>query len=296
MSAASGEATGGSPARSHLYVPGDRADLLTKAFTRGADALIVDLEDAVAPAAKETARDTVADWLTDLGTPPIPVWVRINAGDERAADVAAVAGLASLTGLCVAKTDAASELAALDRELTLRKSSAWLAPLIESARGVLAAPEIAAAPRVALLHLGEIDLAADVALTPGPDAPELLFARSQVVFASRAARIGAPVAPVSADLGDPARYRATTAALKRLGFFGRACIHPGQVTVANEVFTPTETELRWAHSLLEQFADAAAGVFRDSDGNMVDEAVVRRARHIATLAGHTPADAAPPAL
>lgn len=284
MSAAHSRRPGGFLARSHLYVPGDRADLLAKAFTRGADALIVDLEDAVAPAAKRAARDTVTEWLEGLGTPPVPVWVRINAGNERAADVEAVAALASLTGLCVAKTDARSELVELDRELTLRKSAARLAPLIESARGVLAAPEIAAAPRVALLHLGEIDVAADAALSPGPDAPELLFARSQVVFASRAARIQAPVAPVSAELGDPARYRATTAALKRLGFFGRACIHPGQVTIANELFTPTEAELRWAHGLLEQFTDAASGVFRDSDGNMVDEAVVRRARHIAALA------------
>lgn len=272
-------------ARSYLYVPGDRPDMLAKAFTRGADALIVDLEDAVAPAAKPAARDTVADWLTDMGTAPVPVWVRINAGDERDTDVEAVAALPALSGLCVAKTDTSDELATLDRQLTLLKSPAQLAPLIESAAGVLAAPAIAAAPRVALLHLGEIDLAADLALTPGDDERELLFARSQIVLASRAANIAAPVAPVTANLGDLTHYRAGTTALKRLGFFGRACIHPSQIEIANEIYTPTEAETRWARDLLHQVASASQGAYRDSDGDMVDEAVVRRARRIAATAG-----------
>ena len=162
-------------ARSHLYVPGDKPDVLAKALGRGADALIVDLEDAVAPSAKDDARQGVRAWLAGLPAAadnPVEVWVRTNSGAEALVDVVAVAGPA-VTGFCVAKTESVDEIenvaAALDvveAELGLPAGSFALAPLLESAAAVLKAPQIAAASRVKRLQVGEADLRADVGFTP----------------------------------------------------------------------------------------------------------------------------------
>ncbi|MFI6817535.1 HpcH/HpaI aldolase/citrate lyase family protein [Nonomuraea sp. NPDC050328] len=265
--------------RSALYVPGDQPAKLAKALERGADALIVDLEDAVAPAAKARARAEVADWLRALPADPgCEIWVRINPGEPGHADLRAVA-LPTVTGVCVAKTESAAELVAL---AALLDDAPWigLCPLLESGAAVLAAAEIARAPRVRRLQLGEADLRADLGIEPGPDERELLWARSQVVAAGAAARIGPPLGPVSPDFRDLDRLRASTEALRRLGFRGRACIHPAQVAVVNEVFTPAAEEVDRARALIARFEAAEAGVVLDEAGRMVDEAVVRQARRL----------------
>jgi citrate lyase subunit beta/citryl-CoA lyase len=143
---------------------------------------------------------------------------------------------------------------------------------------------IAAAPRVDFLHLGELDLAADIGASPGPDGAELHHSRSVLVLASRAAGIGPPVAPVDPVIDDPERFRSTSEALGRMGFVGRACIHPSQVAIATEVFTPSVDEIRWATELLEGQEANPHGAGRDRDGRMVDEAVLRRARTVAEWA------------
>ncbi|CAM3260069.1 CoA ester lyase [Nocardioides dubius] len=266
-------------ARSALYVPGDAPDKLRKALDRGSDELIVDLEDAVQHANKPLARDTVATWLDALPETPVEVWVRVNPGEEREKDVRAVAGCPGLAGLVVAKVEEAAELHELDALLTSLGSSARVVPLLESANAVLNAREIARGPRVARLQIGEADLRADVGVVPGDDERELLFARSSVIFASAAAGIAAPMAPVSVQFRDLDAYRASTEALRRLGFMGRACIHPAQVPVANAVFTPGEDEVARAQALLARF-DGGAAVGLDVDGRMVDEAVLRQARSV----------------
>ncbi|MFE3448999.1 HpcH/HpaI aldolase/citrate lyase family protein [Nonomuraea sp. NPDC059194] len=264
--------------RSALYVPGDQPDKLAKALDRGADALIVDLEDAVPPSAKERARGTVAEWLRTLSGAGPEVWVRINPGELGHEDLGAVA-LPGVAGVCVAKTESAAELAAVDEALG---DAPWIkvCPLLESGAAVLAAAAIARAPRVVRLQLGEADLRADLGVEPGPDERELLWARSQVVLASAAARIGPPLGPVSADFRDLDRLRESTRALKRLGFHGRACIHPAQVAIANEVFTPTAEEIERARSLIVRFEASGSGVVLDDAGRMVDEAVIRQARRV----------------
>ncbi|WP_314172290.1 HpcH/HpaI aldolase/citrate lyase family protein [Streptomyces winkii] len=268
--------------RSALYVPGDRPDRLAKALGRGADAVIVDLEDGVAPGAKEDARVTVADWLASLPsansrTGP-EIWARINPGRQGLADLDAVA-LPALTGVMVAKTETVGDLVAVSGALV---SAPWIAlcPLLESAAALLSAPLIARGPRVTRMQLGEADLRADTGIEPGLDERELLWPRSQLVVACAAARLAPPLAPVSTDFRDLDALRRSTLALKRLGFGGRACIHPAQLPVVNEVFTPSAAELARARTLVERFENSASGVALDDSGRMIDEAVIRSARRI----------------
>jgi citrate lyase subunit beta / citryl-CoA lyase len=270
--------------RSYLYVPGDAPARLAKAAGRGADALIVDLEDAVPLALKETARHIVAEYLRSGGA----AWVRINPGDLGLLDAHAMLG-PGLLGLCVAKAELAA-LSPLDSFLTdaeratgVAAGSTRIVPLLETANSLFDALAIARSPRVARLQLGEADLAADLGVTPGPEGRELWWARSQVVAASAAAGIDAPVAPVSTNFTDLDGLRESTIALRRMGFHGRACIHPAQIAVVHDIFTPTPEELAAAHDVLARFEVARAngsGVCVDSHGRLVDEAVVRSARRL----------------
>lgn len=281
-------------ARSYLYVPGNAPDKLAKAAARGADALIVDLEDAVPQAAKDTARTAVAEWLTQMGAAQGPeIWVRVNPGEAGHRDARAVLGPA-VTGLCLAKAESSAEIAALDRVITEAEAGRGLAPgsvrvmpLLESAAALFAAVELARAPRVARLQLGEADLAADLGVVPGPDGRELLWARSTVVAACAAARVGPPIAPVSVDVRDLDLLRESTRALADLGFVGRACVHPAQLPVVHDVFTPAPDALAEAHDILARHERSLAeggAVCLDDHGRLVDEAVVRSARRVVGLA------------
>ena len=285
-----------SVARSHLYVPGDKPEVLAKALGRGADALIVDLEDAVAPASKDAARTVVANWLAGLPAAaenPVQVWIRINSGDMGHTDVRAVLSPA-VTGVVAAKTESAEELVALHAVLTamedkleLPAGSIGVVPLLESANAVLNALSIAKAPRVQRLQVGEADLRADIGVELGADGRELLYVRSQVVLISAAAGIDPPVGPVDTNFRDTEALAESTRAVKRMGYVGRACIHPAQAAIVNEVFTPTADEVAAAKDLIARFDAAMAagdGVCLDAQGRMVDEAVVRQARRTLSLA------------
>jgi len=285
-----------SVARSHLYVPGDKPEVLAKALGRGADALIVDLEDAVAPASKDAARTVVANWLSGLPAAadnPVQVWIRINSGEMGHTDVRAVLSPA-VTGVVAAKTESAEELVALHAVLTamedkleLPAGSIGVVPLLESANAVLNALAIAKAPRVQRLQVGEADLRADIGVELGADGRELLYVRSQVVLISAAAGIDPPVGPVDTNFRDTEALAESTRAVKRMGYVGRACIHPAQAAIVNEVFTPTADEVAAAKDLIARFDAAMAagdGVCLDAQGRMVDEAVVRQARRTLFLA------------
>ena len=270
-------------ARSHLYVPGDRADVLAKALDRGADALIVDLEDAVPMAGKDAARDTVVGWLATVPPGSAEIWVRVNAGGLGLVDVGALASSARLTGFCLAKTETAADVEAVSDLLDELGSDAALAPLVESAAALLRAESIAAAPRVRRLQVGEADLRADTGILPGPEERELLWVRSWVVLVSAAAGLEPPVGPVSTDFRDLDALTESTEALRRMGYRGRACIHPAQVEVVNAVFTPSAEELDTARRVVSSYEAALAegsGIVLGDDGRMIDEAVVRQARRL----------------
>lgn len=268
-------------ARSYLYVPGDRADMLAKAPGRGADALICDLEDAVAHQAKDSARANVAGFLGDR--PPVEVWVRVNSGERMRADVRALLDPAP-RGFVLPKASVA-EVAVLSALLDEASRAALIVPLVETAGGVLEAPSLARAPRVARLALGEADLRADLGVTPSADEREMLHVRSSLVVACAAAGIEPPNGPVSTDFRDLDAFRVSTDALRRLGFGSRSAIHPAQVEIVNDVFTPSAQEVARARRIVEVYETAGGGVCVDDDGRMVDEAVVRSARRTLARAG-----------
>lgn len=281
-------------ARSYLYVPADRQDRLARATSRGADALILDLEDAVAPSEKEAARANAAEWLRgeDQATPT--VWVRVNSGELMGADVPAVVcrGLAGIS-LPKASPEAVRRLdgilADAERAGGLPPGSVAVNPLVETAEGVLRSPDIARAPRVSHLALGEADLGAELGLLPSEDGRELLPIRVWIVLASAAAGIGPPVGPVSTDYRDLTSLRRSSEGLRRMGFGGRSAIHPDQVPVINEAFTPSDAEVVEARQILDSHrgtVESGRGAGVGPDGRMIDEAVVRSARRVIELAEH----------
>jgi citrate lyase subunit beta/citryl-CoA lyase len=154
--------------------------------------------------------------------------------------------------------------------------------MIESAVGLVRVEDIASAVGVHQLHVGEVDLAADLGVTPGGSDVEFHYARSRIVVASRFAGIAPPVAPVNTRTDDPSTFSRSTTALARMGFVGRDCIHPAQVAVANDVFEPSRDDVELARRLL-RLAEGKRGSFRGPDGSMVDEAVLRRARDLVEL-------------
>ena len=296
--------------RSYLYAPGSRPDVLRKALRAGADAVILDLEDAVVPGEKVTARRHVADLLAELadglgaelaaertaeraGRPPCQVHVRINRTDTGfdLDDLRAVVGPA-LTALRLPKVESADQVRFLAEVLSERESRAGLAagsvglyPVVESARGVFAAGSIAAAPRVIRLGLGVADLLADVGAR-GDGGSLTDHARAHLVLAGRAAGAGAPVDSVFTDLHDTDGLRRQATAARDLGFSGKSVLHPRQVPVVNEVFAPGAEELAEARAVLaaaELAARRGVGALT-VDGRFVDEAVVARARALIAMA------------
>ncbi|MGH9059643.1 MAG: HpcH/HpaI aldolase/citrate lyase family protein, partial [Acidimicrobiales bacterium] len=223
---------------------------------------------------------------------PTEVWVRINPGPLRSDDLRAVVGPA-LTGVCPAKTESVDDLHRVDEVLAGAEAGAGLArgtirvaPLLESARAVMAAAAIAAGPRVVRIQAGEADLTSELGLDPGPDEVELSYLRSRMVMVSRAAGLHPPVGPIWAAYADLDGLRRSSEALRRMGYLGRACIHPAQVPIVHQVFTPDRAEVEAARALLDRFDQALAagsGVITDGRGAMVDEAMVKAARRTLAL-------------
>lgn len=269
-------------ARSYLYVPGDRPDRLEKALTKAGDAVIADLEDAVAPSRKALALEAVCTWLAALPLDGPEVWVRVGAGSRAAEELAAVADSPRCTGVILAKADLKSVSAASE----VLPAHVHVGALVETAGALLELPELARHPRVRQLGIGEADLAAELGIAPD-ELAVLGPIRAQLVIASAAAGINAPTGPVHLDLRDLEGLRASTLALKRAGFGARSAIHPDQVAVIEDVFTPTSVEADRARDAVEAWDAAVAagtGVAVDERGKMVDEAVVRLARRVVETA------------
>lgn len=270
--------------RSYLYVPADQERKLASALRRGADALILDLEDGVRPADKNLGRQQAASWLSNVDSGTTQLWVRVNPDERLTDDLCAIATLPALSGICLAKTESAAQLAALDELLQSLGSSAPVCPVVESAVAIVHATEIASAPRVQMLQIGEIDLSVDLSVELSPDGRELTTARSQVVLVSTAAGIEPPIAAVSTAIRDTDVMRTSTRELSRMGFQGRACIHPAQVTVANEVFTPTAEQIADARDVVDRFNAADGGAVLDRYDRLIDKPVVTLAKRTLKLA------------
>lgn len=253
--------------RSWIYVPAHRTDLVAKAMGGPADAMVLDLEDAVPVAAKAAAREAA---VAALGMPRSkPLWVRMNAGSD--ADVEALAA-ARPDGVRVPKAADPGAVARLAERLDLP-----LHLLLESALGVENAFVLARAdPRVAGVSLGEADLAADLHVR---DPAALGWARQRVVVANRAAGLPSPVAPVWTDLADVTGLAIDSATARDHGFFGRSVIHPSQIEPVHQAFTPSAADLAAARALLASVDGASV----DAHGRFVDQAVVSGARWLLEL-------------
>jgi citrate lyase subunit beta/citryl-CoA lyase len=282
--------------RSHLFAPGSNARVLGKVFEAGADAVVLDLEDAVAPDAKTEARRLVAAALASRAGRPRPrVAVRINGVDTAwwRDDLDAVVR-AGLHVIRIPKAESADQVRAVDEVLTSLEAERGLSigvvglvATIETAAGVMAAADIARAPRIQAFTFGAADFVRDIGADPASADLATLYARQHLVLVSRAARIEPPVAPVYTQVTDLDGLRRTTAEARAMGFFGRSCIHPSQVAVVNEAFTPGPEEIAAARGVLDAWQNALSrgvAALTLPDGQFVDEAVARHARAVVTLA------------
>ena len=277
----------------YLFVPGNRPERFAKALAAGADRIIIDLEDAVAPADKATARAAIAQWMGGVASTPdvrSQVLLRINdaATPWHADDLALVR---SVQAPCVMlpKCEAASQVAQV---LTHLAAGATVLALVETARGLLALHEIAAAPGVARLAFGSLDYMVDLdipslrdeghqgatAAGGGASNVALDFAAVQIAIASRAAGLPSPVAGVTPEL-DAARVTADMLHARTLGFGAKMCIHPSQVAAVRAALLPSAQELAWAQRVLQAW-DASGGGAIQVDGKMVDRPVVLKAQRI----------------
>ena len=270
------------PTRSWLFTPGSRPDRFAKAAEIGADVLILDLEDAVAPDDKASARATALDYLASPAAGTIQRALRINGLDTQAgiADLdALLKSDAAPDFLVLPKADGPGHLHILDRLLTTRKLQTRVVGLIESARGLAAIEATAAAtPRLFGLMLGAADLAADLGVATAW-AP-LAAARSRLVLACALAGV-TPIDTPFFDVHDIDGLSREMADVAAFGFPAKAAIHPGQVGPINQALTPTDRAVEHARAVLAANAKGVGVV----DGQMIDEAVARKARRVLAAAG-----------
>ncbi len=268
--------------RSLLFSPGDRPELMRKAPGSGADVVVFDLEDAVAPGRRPEARSAVAEVLGDLDA-DCEVAVRVNAAGIAADDdLAAVATAADgLDAIVLPKVDAAEDVETLDRLLDEHGLDVPVFALVETAAGVLAAENIAAAHPTDALVFGAEDLAADLGATRTAEGTEVLYARERVVVAATAAGVDA-IDTLHTDYEDDEGLREDAARSVRFGYDGKIAIHPRQVPIINDAFTPDPADLEWAERVLQARDEAAAddrGVF-EVDGEMIDAPLIAQAERI----------------
>ena len=288
------------PIRSWLYAPGNNAKLLDRVFGGGADAVILDLEDAVPSGpeklrAREMVAETIRARAGQVGGPRL--WVRVNEPMSGLieADIRAVAQ-PGLDGLRLPKMESVRAVRAVHRWLAnaeiergLTLGSIPLVCTVESAAGVWCAADlIEAHPRVVGLAFGAADFVRDIGVrVESEDGLETLYARSRLVLASRVAGVQPPIDSVYTQLSDDQGLERTTRQGRALGFFGRSAIHPRQVPIINNVYTPTSEEVARAREVVEaaQLAgDRGSGAIQLANGDFVDVAVVRRAQDVLRIA------------
>ncbi|MEX2572227.1 MAG: CoA ester lyase [Gemmatimonadota bacterium] len=275
--------------RSILFVPADRPDRYPKALASRADSICIDLEDAVGPSAKGHARDAVLSYLRERTDTPAEVVLRINSPrtEDGLRDVLALreADGGAPDALIIPKVDSAAEVGWVLELLPPWCSAVRLIVMIETARGLARVEKIAtASDRIDALLLGAVDLSAELGSTRGWDS--LLYARSRVVHAAALAEIDAIDVP-RIDVGDDDAERAESVAVARLGFAGKAAIHPRQIPLINEAFTPTTEEVAQARRIVEAY-EQHGGAMVLLDGSLVERPVVRSAQRTLAIADRTP--------
>jgi len=262
--------------RSYLFVPGNRPDRFAKAFSAGADAVIVDLEDAVPPAQKNEARSAVAAWLSHGK----PTFIRVNdATTTWFRDDLEISRSPTVAGIVLPKAERVENLTFLREKVT---PGAQILPLVETGQGFRNAQALARTPGVQRLIFGEIDFQLDLGIRGNGE--ELLYFQSQLVLVSRLAGIQSPVAGINAAIDDLNSLRADTLRSRRLGFGAKLLIHPKQISIVHECFRPSAEEIVWAKRVLEAAA-ASQGAAVSMNGQLVDRPIIARAESILYEAG-----------
>jgi citrate lyase subunit beta/citryl-CoA lyase len=290
------------PLRSLLFAPGTHARRVEKALASAANAVIIDLEDAVPPTEKAAARSQV---LQQLGKAPggqgPRVYVRVNGLDTVWCypDVLALVGT-RIEGFVIPKVVRGADLATLDwlltqleRERGLPPGGLALLPLIEDSRAILGLEEITtASSRVRCLAFGGADYALDLRLQSSPEESELAFARARLVHCSRAANLAAPIDSVTLEIRDPVRLANDVRRTRQFGFQGKLCIHPDQIAIVNAAFAPDEAELARARAIVAAYAAATARgeAAVQVDGLMVDAPIAARASFLLQSQGASPGE------
>lgn len=269
--------------RSLLYVPADRPTFVEQAAERGADAIILDLEDGVAPEHKEAARAGLHEAARFLRAQGATVLVRINRPWRLAWRDLEAAVAAEVAAILLPKVEDAGTLTVIDAFLTELEGDSGVPlpviPLLESAKGIARAHDLlSASARIAAVVPGNEDVAADLGIEPHPDL--LLYTHSSVILAAAAARVSLlGLIGSGANFRDLDAYRERAQLAKRWGFQGATCIHPAQIPILNEVFSPTADEVRWARDTVSAF-EAAGSAPTQMEGQMIDRPVYLRARRL----------------
>ncbi|MDP2242282.1 MAG: CoA ester lyase [Burkholderiales bacterium] len=282
--------------RSLLFVPANQRRMLDKISSLPADGFIFDLEDTIPAAEKANARAMAAEYIAQ--TPGNRSWVRVNAMPSGFLheDLAEFTGMPGVAGLVVPKQDTPGDVAALDRMLTSVEVRKGLAPgstavivMIESASGVLNSQQIiAGAKRIeSAMYAGGEDGDMNVSLgaTWTSEGPEMMFVRQYTMVAARAADIACPLDGVYSNIRDLDGFKRDTVLSKRLGYRGRAVIHPSQVEAANEIYTPSAAEIDYSARVIKAYDEAVARGTGSTtvDGKLVDIAMAKTAQRVLDL-------------
>lgn len=280
-------------AQALLFVPAARPDRFDKAWASGADAIIIDLEDAVAPRDKDTARSDVAGWLSERawdedGAAEAAVLVRINASDTQwfVDDVDTLAAVAARSnadrpfGIMIPKCESEEPVQEIRRRFSQHDASApYCIGLLETPRGITAAESLAQDGTVDRFAFGNYDLGLELDVRVGSEETELLYARSRVVMAARAFGMPGPIDGPCADFSTAGATEASARRGRNLGFAGKLAIHPRQLAAIEAEFGDSADDVAWARRVIEA-AGTADGAAVSVDGQMVDAPVLKRAQRI----------------
>lgn len=265
--------------RSALFVPATRVDRIEKALATGADAVIVDLEDAVAIEAKIQARNDLATFLS--AHHDIKLWVRVNGAQTQwfEDDLLLCARFSQIKGVMLPKTEHPEQIACV-----YSKTGKAVYPIIESAKGIAIIPDIARSQGVARLSFGALDLGVDLGLENESEGAAFLLnqMRAQLVVQSRVAGIDAPLDGVYPNFKDTEGLRQSMTFAKGMGFAGALCIHPLQVEIIHSVMSASEEEIRWAKAVLAKYEETGLAAFA-FEGQMVDMPVIERAKRLLSV-------------
>jgi citrate lyase subunit beta/citryl-CoA lyase len=257
---------------SYLFVPGDRPDRIEKARAAGADAVIIDLEDAVQPQAKESARHAALNALDATR----PLWVRVNGSETPwfADDVAAFARHAGVAGIVLPKAETASQV---NQVHARAHAQLQVIPIVETARAFVNLSAICSAKYVTRVEFGTLDFQLDLGIED--EGEPLHMFRSAIVLSSRLAGIAAPVDGVSTAIDDAPAIEADARRGRSFGFGAKMCIHPKQVAAVHRAYAWTDAQKDWAQRVM-QAVQASGGSAVALDGKMVDMPVILKARRI----------------